>query len=100
MISMPWTMSLIEPPLRTCVVGHIDLLGYGTMLRELARLSPEERLARTMALCRAATELALAGIRLREGDLPKTELRLHLARLRYGAPLVERVQAYRLKMGR
>jgi len=70
------------------------------LIEELARLSPEERLGRTMALCRAATELALAGIRLREGDLLESELRLHLGRLRYGAPLVERVQAYRLKTGR
>jgi len=66
----------------------------------LARLKPEERLARTMALCRAASELAIAGIRLREGDLPEAELRLRLARLRYGSELVERVQAYRARHAR
>jgi hypothetical protein len=63
----------------------------------LVRMAPEERLARTFALCRAASELAMAGIRLREGDLPEADLRLHLARLRYGSALVERVQAYQAK---
>jgi len=38
------------------------------VIEGLAPLSPEERLTRTMALCRAAGELAMAGIRLREGD--------------------------------
>lgn len=66
----------------------------------LSRLAPEERLARTMALCRAASELAIAGIRLREGDQSDADLRLHLARLRYGAELVERVQAYRARRPR
>lgn len=70
------------------------------VIEGLARLSPEERLARTMALCRAAGELAMAGIRLREGDLPDGELRLHLARLRYGPALVERVEAYRARLRR
>ena len=63
----------------------------------LARMAPEERLARTMALCRAASELAIAGIRLREGDLSAAELRVRLAHLRYGATLVGRVQAYRAR---
>jgi hypothetical protein len=70
------------------------------LIHGLARLEPEERLARTMALCRAASELAIAGIRLREGDLPETELRLRVARLRYGPELVERVQAYRARRTR
>jgi hypothetical protein len=70
------------------------------VIEGLARLSPEERLARTMALCRAAGELAAAGIRLREGDLPEAELRLRLARLRYGPDLVERVEAYRARQAR
>lgn len=70
------------------------------LIEGLARLAPEERLARTMALCRAASELAIAGIRLREGDLPDAELRAHLARLRYGPRVVERVQAYRARHGR
>ena len=63
----------------------------------LARMAPEERLARTMALCRAASELAIAGIRLREGELPEAELRLRLARLRYGTKLVERAEAHRMR---
>ena len=67
------------------------------MIDGLARMQPEERLARTMALCRAAGELAIAGIRLREGDLPEADLRIHLARLRYGQALVERVLAYRAR---
>ena len=70
------------------------------LIEGLARQSPEERLARTMALCRAASELAMAGIRLREGDLRDSDLRLHLARLRYGAALIERVQAYRARHAR
>jgi hypothetical protein len=69
------------------------------LIEELARMSPEERLERMIALCRAANELAIAGIRLREGDLPETELRVHLARLRYGSALVARVQAYRARRG-
>lgn len=70
------------------------------LIEGLARMAPEERLVRTMALCRAASELAIAGIRLREGELPEAELRLRLARLRYGATLVERVQAYRARQAR
>jgi len=70
------------------------------VIEGLAQLSPEERLTRTMALCRAAGELAMAGIRLREGDLADDELRLHLARLRYGPALVERVEAYRARLRR
>jgi hypothetical protein len=66
----------------------------------LARLAPEERLARTMALCRGASELAIAGIRMREGDLSEHDLRVHLARLRYGAAVVERVEAYRARRSR
>ena len=61
----------------------------------LARLTAEERLARTMALCRAASELAMAGIRLRERDLSEADVRLRLASLRYGSSLVATVQAYR-----
>jgi len=70
------------------------------LIEELARLSPEERLARTMALCRTAAELAIAGIRMREGDLSDADVRVHLARLRYGSALIERVQAYRARLGR
>ena len=53
-----------------------------------------------MALCRAAGELAMAGIRLREGELSDAELRIRLAELRYGRGLVERVQAYRASQTR
>ena len=67
------------------------------VIEGLARMAPEERLARTMALCRAASELAIAGIRLREGDMSDSELRLRLAHLRYGAKLVERAEAHRLR---
>jgi len=70
------------------------------LIQGLARMSPEERLARTMALCRAADELATAGIRLREGELSDLEMRLQLARLRYGRALVDRVQAYRARLTR
>jgi hypothetical protein len=67
------------------------------VIEGLARMAPEERLARTMALCRAASELAIAGIRLREGELPAAEVRLRLACLRYGTKLVERAEAHRLR---
>jgi hypothetical protein len=70
------------------------------VIEGLARLSAEERLWRTMALCRAAAELAMAGIRLREGELSEGELRLRLARLRYGPAVVERVEAYRTRLAR
>lgn len=63
-------------------------------------MEPEERLARTMALCRAAEELAIAGIRLREGDLSGPDLRFHLARLRYGSAVAERVRAYQARRAR
>lgn len=53
------------------------------------------RLALTMALGRAATELAVAGIRLREGVLDAAELRRRLASLRHDAVVVARVEAYR-----
>jgi hypothetical protein len=70
------------------------------VIEGLARMEPEERLARTLALCRAAAEFAIAGIRLREGDLPDVDLHLHLARLRYGSALVERVRAYQARRAR
>jgi hypothetical protein len=70
------------------------------LIEGLARQSPEQRLARTMALCRAAGELAMAGIRLREGELPEADIRVRLARLRYGPALVERVLAYRARQTR
>ena len=66
----------------------------------LRRMSPEDRLEKTMALCRAVNELAIAGIRLREGDLPESDLRKQLATLRYGAGVVARVEAHRVKWSR
>lgn len=70
------------------------------MTEGLARRTPEERLAMTMSLCTLATELAIAGIRLREGDLPEPELRLCLARLRYESALVSRAEAHRARQAR
>jgi hypothetical protein len=70
------------------------------VIEGLRRLAPRERLEQTAALCRAADELAAAGIRLREGQLSASELRARLARLRYGDELVARVEAYRARLGR
>lgn len=67
------------------------------MTELLARRAPEERLAMTMSLCTLANELAIAGIRLREGELPEPELRIRLARLRYDAALVARAEAHRAR---
>jgi len=66
----------------------------------LRRLGPESRLIQTMALCRAADELSHAGIRLREGPTSEHALRIQLAKLRYGASLVARVEAHRAKVHR
>jgi hypothetical protein len=55
-------------------------------------------LEQTMALCRAADELTVAGIRLREGELDERQLTLRLAALRYGAALVARVESHRAKL--
>jgi hypothetical protein len=68
------------------------------VIEGLRRLGPEQRLEQAMALCRAADELAQAGIVLRSGPLDAGEMRVQLARLRYGAALVGRVQAYRARM--
>jgi len=65
------------------------------LIEGLGRMTPEARLEQTRALCRAANELAVAGIRLREGDLPIEEIMVRLARLRYDADLVARVESYR-----
>ena len=61
----------------------------------LRRLGPEGRLSQAMALCRAADELAEAGIRLREGALDAQQMKLRLASLRYGKALVVRAEAHR-----
>jgi hypothetical protein len=65
------------------------------VIEGLRRLGPEGRLQQTMALCRAAEELAEAGIRLREGQLDAEQLRSRLAVLRYGKTLVARAEAHR-----
>jgi hypothetical protein len=70
------------------------------VIEGLRRMTPESRLEQTRALCRAVNDLAIAGIRLREGDLSESELSIRLGRLRYDAELVTRVQAYRSKQCR
>jgi hypothetical protein len=65
------------------------------VIEGLRQLGPEGRLQQTMALCRAADELAEAGIRLREGPLDAQELRSRLAVLRYGKAVVARAEAHR-----
>jgi hypothetical protein len=64
------------------------------VIEGLRRLGPEGRLAQAFALCAAVDELALAGIRLREGALSDARARLRLARLRYDRGLVARVERY------
>ncbi len=64
-------------------------------LEGLRRMSPEERLERTLALGRSADELARAGLRLREGELSPGQIRRRLAEIRLGADLVRRVEAHR-----
>lgn len=66
----------------------------------LSRMTPEARLERTRELCRAANELAVAGIRLREGELSDDEIRIRLGRLRYEPALMARVEAYRAERRR
>ena len=67
------------------------------VIEGLRRMTPEARLERTLDLCRAADELAIAGIRLREGDIEEDELLRRMARLRYDAELIARVEAYRAR---
>lgn len=62
-------------------------------------LGAEGRLSQTIALCRAADELAEAGIRLREGAIEARQMKLRLAALRYGKALVARAEAYRATLG-
>jgi len=61
----------------------------------LRALGAEGRLEQTMTLFRTANELAVAGILHREGPLDASELRRRIARLRYGAALVTRVEVHR-----
>ena len=59
------------------------------LIEALRRLSPEERAERLGSLCRAADELAIAGMELREGPLEPHTRRVRLARLRYGSTIVD-----------
>jgi hypothetical protein len=68
------------------------------VIEGLRNLGPEQRLEQTLALCGAADELARAGIELRHGSLDVGEMRMQLAKLRYGAALIGRVEAYRRRM--
>jgi hypothetical protein len=65
------------------------------VIEGLRRMTPEARLERTRELCRAANELTIAGIRLREGNLPNDEIVVRLARLRYQPDLMARIDAFR-----
>jgi len=65
------------------------------VIEGLRRMTPEARLEQMRELCRAANELAIAGIRLREGNLTQDEIVVRLGRLRYDAYLMARVEAYR-----
>jgi hypothetical protein len=65
------------------------------VIEGLRRMTPEARLEQMRELCRAANELAIAGIRLREGNLTQDEIVVRLGRLRYDADLMARVEAYR-----
>jgi hypothetical protein len=65
------------------------------VIEGLRRMTPEARLEQTRDLCRAANELAVAGIRLREGALTNDEIVIRLGRLRYDADLMAHVEAYR-----
>ena len=64
------------------------------VIEGLSRMTAEARFERTQDLCRAASELAIAGIRLREGELSDDEIRVRLGRLRYEPALMARVEAY------
>jgi hypothetical protein len=64
----------------------------------LRALGAEGRLEQTMTLFRTANELAAGGILHREGPLDASELRQRIARLRYGAALVARVEAHRQRI--
>jgi hypothetical protein len=63
----------------------------------LRAMGPAQRLVRAFGLCATTTELAIAGIRLREPTLTEPEVRVRLARLRYDADLVARVERYRAR---
>ncbi|HEX6276940.1 MAG TPA: hypothetical protein VFZ53_28060 [Polyangiaceae bacterium] len=70
------------------------------VLEGLRSMGPAQRLVRAFGLCGATTELAIAGIRLRESTLTETEVRVRLARLRYDSDLVARVEQYRTRRPR
>jgi hypothetical protein len=70
------------------------------VIEGLQAMAPAERLQRAFGLCAATTELAIAGIRLREPALTEHEVRARLGRLRYDAELVAQVDAYRARFAR
>jgi len=63
-------------------------------------MAPADRLLRALGLCATTTELAIAGIRLREPALNESGVRDRLARLRYDSDLVARVEEYRSRLHR
>ena len=76
------------------VPSDTSLAAERRVIDGLSRMTPEARLERTRELCRAASELAIAGIRLRDGELSDEEIRVRLGRLRYEPALMARVEAY------
>ena len=82
------------------VPSDTSLVAERRVIDGLRRMTPEARLERARELCCAATELAIAGIRLREGELSDDEIRVRLGRLRYEPALMARVEAYRVERRR
>lgn len=80
---------------RTGVPDDTSVVVQRRQLAGLRAMTPAERLERTQALCRAADELAYAGMRARGEDLSPAMMRRRLAVIRYGPELVRRAEAYR-----
>lgn len=70
------------------------------VIEGLRRMTSEARLQQLRALCRSVSDLAIAGIRLREGELSQGDLSNRLGRLRYDPELIARVEAYRARRKR
>jgi hypothetical protein len=70
------------------------------VIEGLRSMTLEARLEQTRALCRSVSDFAVAGIRLREGELSQRELSMRLGRLRYDTELIARVEAYRARRRR
>jgi hypothetical protein len=56
-----------------------------------AKMTPEEKLRRVRELTRAASRLALIGLRMRHPDETDAQLRVRLAHIRLGEKLAEQV---------